>query len=106
MYGFAFAWGLTYSAQQVQGLPPSLSLSPFSPLFALSLPLVSPLSSPVAGVELLISTAMNTLPKDGEGSGGTLCVCVCVCVCWAVLFLSHQLIPGDSFSVGGDTLHL
>lgn len=52
----------------------SLPFLPFSLLFSLSLPLVSPLSSPVAGVELLISTAMNTLPKDGEDR--RLCVFV------------------------------
>lgn len=51
-------------------LPPFVSCSLY-----LSLSLVTPLSSPVAGVELLISTAMNTLPKDGEGRRES-CVCV------------------------------
>ena len=46
------------SAQQ---LLPSPVL--FSPSF---FPSLLPLSSPVVGVELLISTAMNTLPKNGE----------------------------------------
>lgn len=62
IHGFAFAWSIPHSAQRVQRLSS----------FALS-SLVSP---PVAGVELLISTAMNTLPEDGEG-GREHCVRSC-----------------------------
>lgn len=63
-HGFAFAWSLPHSAQRVQRLS-SVALSS----------LVAP---PVAGVELLISTAMNTLPEDGEG-GREHCVRSCLC---------------------------
>lgn len=90
MYGFAFASSHILSSACPK--TPSLFLPLSLVLFiSLSLSLVTPLSSPVAGVELLISTAMNTLPKDGEGRRES-----CVCVCRAVLFLSHQLIPGDA----------
>lgn len=56
-------------------LPLSLCLSLF--LFFSYLSFLLP--PPVAGVELLISTAMNTLPEDGEG-GREHCVHSCLCV--------------------------
>lgn len=56
--------------------PPSLPL-PLSVSFFSDLSFLLP--PPVAGVELLISTAMNTLPEDGEG-GREHCVHSCLCV--------------------------
>lgn len=64
IHGFAFAWSVAHSTQCVQRLA--------------SFALFSRVSPPVAGVELLISTAMNTLPEDGEG-GREHCVRSCWC---------------------------